>query len=188
MNIFVVDEDPIKAAQSLCDAHVVKMIVESCQLLSTQDQLHGIVNGRYNITHENHPCRLCLCSPYNRLWLKLHLGALLKEYTFRYGKIHKCQEMFTSLWASDLEYVPEFSPFVDGLALEHFMRTGLGELTTFPQCMPEEYQLNALTAKRLIGYIADTVQAYRRYYRYKAHSLKRFRYTKREEPEWLKED
>lgn len=42
MNIFVVDADPFVAAQSLCDAHVVKMIVESCQLLSTQDRLNGL--------------------------------------------------------------------------------------------------------------------------------------------------
>ena len=188
MNIFVVDRDPFKAAESLCDVHVCKMIVESCQLLSSQDRLHGLTGGRYKMTHENHPCRLCLCSPYNRLWLKLQLGALLKEYTFRYGKLHKCQEMFTSLWAFNLEYIPGVTPSIDDPGLETFMRTLLGDLTTFPQCMPEEYQINALTAKRLVGYIEETVQAYRRYYRYKARSLKRFKYTKRQEPEWLKEE
>ena len=188
MNIFVVDEDPFKAAQSLCDAHVVKMIVESCQLLSTQDRLHGHSEGRYKMTHVNHPCRLCLCSPFNRAWLKLHLYALLREYTFRYNKTHNCQEMFDSLWRFNIDYVLDVMPPANAPNVEQFMRTGLGDFTTFPQCMPEEYRINDITARQFIRHIEDTILAYRNYYRYKAKTLKRFTYTKREPPEWLKEE
>ena len=39
MNIFAVHDNPIISAQQLCDKHVVKMIVESCQLLSTAHRL-----------------------------------------------------------------------------------------------------------------------------------------------------
>jgi histidyl-tRNA synthetase len=46
MNIFVLDEDPAKAARMLCDAHVVKMIVESAQLLSTHERLLFVYNNR----------------------------------------------------------------------------------------------------------------------------------------------
>ena len=42
MNIFVLDRDPIQAAKYMCDKHVVKMILESCQLLSTA---HRVLDG-----------------------------------------------------------------------------------------------------------------------------------------------
>ena len=45
MNIFVVDESPVVSAQQLCDKHVVKMILESAQMLSTA---HRVLDG--------HPC------------------------------------------------------------------------------------------------------------------------------------
>lgn len=35
MNVFYLDRDPEKAASVQCDQHVVKMILESAQLLST---------------------------------------------------------------------------------------------------------------------------------------------------------
>ena len=59
MNIFAVDVSPEKAAQALCDAHVVKMILESAQLLSTQDRIRGLDRG-YRLTHAEHPCRRSL--------------------------------------------------------------------------------------------------------------------------------
>ena len=43
MNIFVLDEDPTIAAQMQCDKHVVKMIVESAQMLSTA---HRMLDGK----------------------------------------------------------------------------------------------------------------------------------------------
>ena len=43
MNIFVLDNDPIKAAEYSCDKHVVKMIVESCQMLSSA---HRVLDGQ----------------------------------------------------------------------------------------------------------------------------------------------
>lgn len=173
MNIFVVDEDPIKAAQSLCDAHVVKMIVESCQLLSTQDRLDGHNEGRYKMTHVNHPCRKCLTNTWNRYWLKLHLLGLLEEYRYRYGKEHKCTQMFDELWASGT---------TDLASLSRLWYS----LTSFPQCMPEEFKGSLpVPAEIVVPSIYLNVAAYRRYYRYKAQTLKRFKYTKREPPEWL---
>ena len=60
MNIFYLDEDPVLAAQMHCDKHVVKMILESAQLLSTAhllidgDELAD-ERGLYKATHKNHP-------------------------------------------------------------------------------------------------------------------------------------
>ena len=42
MNIFVLDDQPEIAAQMMCDKHVVKMILESCQLMSTA---HHVLDG-----------------------------------------------------------------------------------------------------------------------------------------------
>ena len=42
MNIFYLDRDPVIAAQMMCDKHVVKMILESAQMLSTA---HRVLDG-----------------------------------------------------------------------------------------------------------------------------------------------
>ena len=112
LNIFYVDSDPIEAAQSLVDKHVVKMILESAQLLSTA---HRIIDGReiegvsksgrkarrwilddarepvlYTATHVNHPSAIwARTSILNYNWLADHFFALLNEYTYRYDKHHK---------------------------------------------------------------------------------------------------
>ena len=100
MNLFVLDRSPRIAAQFLCDAHVVKMILESAQLLSTQDRLNGLERG-YRMTHENHPCRRCLENPANYLWLSAHLGSLLREYTHRFRKEHRTEQLFRLYWKRD---------------------------------------------------------------------------------------
>ncbi len=63
MNIFVVDEDPVIAAKNLCDKHVVKMIVEGCQMLSTVHRMHSshVIYAPvelYKESFRNHPCTI----------------------------------------------------------------------------------------------------------------------------------
>jgi hypothetical protein len=90
MNIFFLSFNPRIAAEHHCDKHVVKMILETAQLLYSA---HPVVpaNG-YKKTHVNHPCAIWTRESLdNYLWL-CDLGlALCAEYTFRYGKIHKTQ-------------------------------------------------------------------------------------------------
>ena len=174
MNIFVVDADPFVAAQNLCDAHVVKMIVESCQLLSTQDRINGLYGElRYKETHIKHPCRKCLDNRYNYTWLCYHLGALLAEYTYRYGKTHKCGQVFQLYW--ELPGIKEYTKYPNAWLCDFCEDL---RYLTLPQCMPEQFKNENLSIDR-------TVEAYRKYYRYKRDNLKRFKYTKREPPEWL---
>jgi len=91
MNIFVLHEDPRKAAEMHCDKHVVKMIVETAQLLCGA---HHMTSNRedipYRLSHKNHPCAIWTReSIENYRWL-VSLGLYLgREYTRRYGKIHK---------------------------------------------------------------------------------------------------
>ena len=92
MNIFYLDQNPQTCSRYHVDKHVVKMILETAQLLSTAHWLSG-GEGPYRATHKNHPSAIWARSnKSNYLWL-CELGIeLCKEYTYRYGKIHKTQQ------------------------------------------------------------------------------------------------
>ncbi len=114
MNIFILDKDPEKAAQMLCDKHIVKMCLETAQILST------INGGPYKPTHMNHPCTLW-ASEYmqNYRWLVKHGIAIAKEYEYRYNKVHKSLEVIETL-AWPLKILPEgFSQFVLAMPVEY---------------------------------------------------------------------
>ena len=57
MNLFYVEREPVAAAQALCDKHVVKMILETAQMLSTAHRLSETPQAPfvYKVTHRNHP-------------------------------------------------------------------------------------------------------------------------------------
>ena len=143
MNIFILDYDPKTCAQYHCDKHVVKMIVETAQLLSTAHHiLNSNLSGIYKVTHENHPCAIwARQSKENYSWLcRLGLN-LCYEYTHRYGKRHKTQNI--------LELLSAFNPVASG------------RLTNFALAMPEECK------------IGNAVESYREYYiKEKSHILK----------------
>lgn len=158
MNIFVLDERPVVCAQYTCDKHVVKMITETAQLLSTAvNQSFGPdarVWSLYRSTHINHPCSLwARQNRANFQWL-VELGmALSWEYSYRYKKTHKS---YTSILEASL-YSKNFP---------------VGSRTPFAQCMPEQYKNS------------NAVEAYRAYYRgEKAYFA---RWTKRPVPDWFK--
>lgn len=114
MNIFVLDRNPIIAAQLHLDKHVVKMPLETAQMLSS------INGGPYKITHKNHPCTVwARQTKGNYNWL-VQLGfALCNEYSFRYSKRHKCRDVIDRL-----QCAPDFIPD--------------GDRTPFAQAMPDE--------------------------------------------------
>jgi hypothetical protein len=114
MNIFYLDKNPQRCAQMHVDKHCVKMILEYAQLLSTAHRyLDGVLtiglsqSGRkrqqyilndereqmlYSATHINHPSAVwCRQSSANYMWLAELLEECCKEYTYRYGKIHKVE-------------------------------------------------------------------------------------------------
>ena len=94
MNIFVLDENPSLAAKYHCDKHVVKMILESAQMLSTINPSPS----SYKPTHKNHPCTLWAAASFNNYqWLYRLALALGDEYTYRYGKVHKSIGVILSL-------------------------------------------------------------------------------------------
>lgn len=133
MNIFILDENPIKAAQYHSDKHVVKMVLEHCQMLSTAVNIHsnGQVEGLYKSAHRNHPCSKWVRETrQNFKWLCEITEELFKEYTRRYGKYHKSYSVFQKC-KELIELIPD------------------GELTPFAQAMPVEYKnQNPVTAYR----------------------------------------
>jgi len=176
INIFYIDKDPKLAAEYMVDRHVVKMILETSQLLSTA---HRILDGEeyvgqsasgrkarrwrlpddretilYSATHINHPSAVwCRQSNNNYNWLYAHFIALLNEYTYRYGKIHKCMDMCGPLAAAP-----------NNIPISH--------LTPVTPAMPDEYKVEH-----------DSVQSYRNYYRIAKERM--HKWTKREPPGWL---
>lgn len=123
MNIFILHEDPKESAKMMCDKHVVKMILESNQMLCTVAKAYGC-DTPYRSTHAKHPCTIWVGeSIQNWNWLIKHSRALCKEYTARYGRIHKSQAV--TKWAESLNItLPDISQ------------------TPFKLAMPSEYKTN----------------------------------------------
>lgn len=136
MNIFVLDLDPKTCAQYHVNRHTTKMCVEYAQLLCS---VHWSVGSElsipYRLTHKNHPCaiwtRECI---ENYRWLCQLALELCIEYTHRYGRRHKSQNVIE--WAIDNE--PKLN--------------SIGFMTSFALAMPDKFR------------IGDATQSYRTYY------------------------
>ena len=130
MNIFVLHADPKTAAEMACDKHVVKMIIETAQMMCTVVASYGH-DTPYRPTHAKHPCTIWAGqSRTNWNWLMDYGLALCAEYTKRYGKVHKSQSVIH--YCRDVD-----------ISLPHI------KLTPFAQAMPPQYRNDcAVTAYR----------------------------------------
>jgi len=161
MNIFFLDWNPKKAAEYHCDKHVVKMIIETAQLLYAAHwilETPDMPSNAYKLSHKNHPSSIwARKSLANYLWLASLGWWLCKEYQFRYGenKLHKTE------WHIDwlLHNHPKFEKIC---------------FTTPPLAMPDIYKTS------------DTIEAYRKFYvesKMKERGI--VSYKVRERPEFL---
>lgn len=115
MNIFVTSKYPIACAKALDDKRVIKMTLESCQLLSTALHPLNISGAPYRKSHDNHPCaKFTQASQENYNWVLAHFEALCHEYTYRFDKVHAC-EKFICLFKSASRHIQSRSltPFVN---------------------------------------------------------------------------
>ena len=163
MNIFVLDQNPGKAAEYHCNKHVVKMILEAGQMLCAahwmswldhygktrsdfklmrdvkqflKDSVPKEKQPPWGITHVNHPCTIWTRqSLENYNWHLELMGQLLFQYTKRYEKIHKSSSVYKWLFHN--------------LPLSFPQNTK----TPFPICMKEEYKISE-----------DVVECYKNYY------------------------
>ncbi len=121
MNIFYINEDPIIAAQELADDHIRKMQIESAQMCCTA---HWETRGTalYKRAHKNHPSTIWTRQSIQHYrWLVKHGLEICSEFTKRYGKYHKTQEV--------LEWCQINEPNIPD-----------NGFVTPPQCMPEEFK------------------------------------------------
>lgn len=157
MNIFVLDTDPAKAAQAHCDTHVVKMILETTQILCTVRHMAGNpVPDGYKPTHRHHPCtRWAAKSVANYEWLTWLLFWLHAEYENRYQKTHASKRLWVPLFLAP--------PMEGSKAPSAFVFAG-----------PESCIRPTI------------VESYRAFYRLKQTTMKRpMRWTSRPRPEWM---
>ena len=183
MNIFYLDKNPIRCAQMHVDKHCVKMILEYAQLLSTahrvldgvltiglsesgrKRQLYVLQNGLdkilYSATHVNHPSAVwCRQSAANYMWLAELLEECCKEYTYRYGKIHKVEssglmQTLKNIFPKNITEKPFTQP---------------------TPAMPDECKV-----------VGDSIQSYRNYYvMNKSHLWSwKGKINRRTEPNWF---
>lgn len=108
MNIFATDKDPVKSAAYLDDKRVVKMCLETAQLLcGAINVVAGEQVTPYKTSHKNHPCSIWTRQTLsNWMWLYRHGKALAAEYTARYGKTHKCEAIMDEVFDLAVEYIP----------------------------------------------------------------------------------
>ena len=164
MNIFFLSFIPREAARLHCDKHVVKMILETSQLLYSAHWIlnpEGLNENAYKLAHKNHPCSIWVrTSLSNYMWLASLGFWLCREYQYRYGehKIHKTERHI--LWLR--ENLPIGIPDIP--------------MTSFPQAMPVEYKRD------------NAVDAYHAYYRENKVKVRKIvKYTRRQVPDFLVE-
>ena len=157
MNIFFLDEDPTMSAQYHVDKHVVKMILETAQLLCGVHHATAPDNTYvpYKLSHKNHPCSIWARTSLSNYLYLCELGLeLCKEYTYRYGKRHKSQDV--------IEWCLINKPNVPDV-----------EFTEPAKAMPDEYK------------VGDVVQSYRNYYMGAKSGFATWK--NREKPFWFQE-
>jgi hypothetical protein len=123
MNIFAIDNSPIKSGRQLCDKHCVKQILESFQMLGSAVIRHGAAPDQMPLTskgtplkggYKHHPSTRWAGDTYaNFLWLCSHAIEMSNEYTRRYGKTHACRKGIEHLFNMGHKFVPsgELTPF-----------------------------------------------------------------------------
>ena len=135
MNIFFLDYDVVKCAKYHCDKHVVKMILETAQLLCSA---HHVTNSKldipYKLSHKNHPCSIWVRESLSNYFYLCELGLeLCKEYTYRYGKRHKSQDVIEWCVMNPINVIDK-------------------DFTEPPKAMPDEYKVKSV------------IESYRNYY------------------------
>jgi len=160
MNIFYIDECPVKAAQMQCNKHAAgKMVLESAQMLCTAHHEYGNHDVPYKVAHRNHPSTVWAGESHtNFVWLLTHAFACIHEAACRYNK---------DAWEYKVTAIlDKVEIWADRTNCHHnFPESGW----TKPKlAMPDEFKGD------------DTVDSYRRYFRSKPNVV----YKRTHAPAW----
>ena len=159
MQLFVLDYDPAEATRMLCDVHLRKMCLETAQILSALLIRRGLLRspGMPKPFNLNHPVITALNTPFKINWLLRYNENLHREFVFRFGKNHAYRNL-CGIYSAKLYCYEKTAE--DWSFCRNF--------------------------KEFTSSEPDIVPAYRAYYRFKKSILKRWHYTRRSEPDWLK--
>ena len=174
MNIFYLHPKPSRCARWHCDKHVVKMILETAQLLytahwftemavgripsfATAPMNGGGIRGYFSIHNPNHPSAIWTRESLEHYeWLCLLGFELCLEFRRRFGgKAHSCEAHMLWLYRN---------------RPAEMRARGWKEP---PQAMPAEYKV-----------VGNAVRAYRKYYLGGKTAL--LKYTGRGVPHWIR--
>lgn len=166
MNVFVLGRDPRQCAESLHDKHVIKMCLETAQIISTAARLTGNTMGfeLYEPTHEKHPWVQWAIEGMNsdrwRIYMLLRMCMHMScEYRFRWAKATHHES-----WKTVHPLLVHFRPSSYAPNWDEF---------TFPLCMPDAYKQAA----------SSPIEAYRLYYM--GEKMEGQKWTKRGMPTWI---
>jgi hypothetical protein len=173
MNLFFLDIDPKKCAKFHCSKHVVKMILELVQMMYTA---HNVLkteniplNGYRSFSPQHPTCiwiRQCAAN-YN--YCATLAKCLCEEYTYRYNRIHKCEEHVNWLIANvPTNFVK--TVYRDSVVLSYNAEIEALGCTPVPLAMPDNVKY------------PDTFKSYRMYYI--VHKRGFARWTNRPQPWW----
>lgn len=162
MNIFYLDRHPRLCAEYHCDKHVVKMILESAQLMSTAHHVLGSWQpSMLKPTHVNHPCAVWVRDSFrNYVWTLSLFNCLLAEYHKRNHKEHLYRKHHMSAILG--RPTPKFKKL---------------EFTPPPLCMPDEFKDPS----------GDPVRSYRNYYALGKMDIVSYNRSPNGVPSWFKE-
>lgn len=174
MNIFVLDKNPIIAAQMQCDIHSSKMVLETAQMLASVCHRYEVPHEKmreyglttksgsvYKEAHKNHPCTIWAGNSLaNFEWLCRHGKALADTFEYRYNKVHASKQVIDGAYRLIINGI---IPFTEAKS------------TPFALAMPDEYRPNHIPLRETrYGRFHnkgethasgdEAVQAYRNYY------------------------
>ena len=175
MNIFVVDSCPVLSAAALPDKHIVKMPLETCQMISviyspwyynwgTIPKKDGLPYSTEKGAFRNHPCTQWAAKSHENLaWLIRHGYALCNQYRHRYGKIHSC---FTTILVAEGIFAEQTNGDIGMYK----------NVVEFTRAMPDEYKLDNSI---------DTFTAYKMYIASKPWVASNYLRMPQRRPDWI---
>lgn len=160
MQLFILDQNPERAAEMLCDSHLRKMCLETAQILSSvlYRQGRAVPSELPKPYNPNHPVIRAIDTPEKIYWVIRYNMSLHREYFRRFGKTH---------------------------AYYSFCRKYRKLFSCIPLILRKEDLTFARDFKDFSIEESELVLAYRSYYRYKKTKLRSWHYTKTPEPDWL---
>lgn len=158
MQLYILDRDPRRAVTYLADVHIIKMCLETAQIIA--GVIHNLhlpqVPGMLKMYNPAHPVIKAVDTPEKLNWVLIYNWNLQCEYLFRFGKRHACFDL--SIRCFDGVWQPQF-----GMSCENLARS----------------------FKNFSSDKCDIVLAFREYYKFKKSRIKRWKYSRRSEPGWL---